>query len=124
MNGFTECAEKGVNVYPCFRIIKRHLTLFIVHKHPNLLRALADGYVGGRLCAEGVVGLVSQAEKPVSIAGVDSDLAFPVDRVAGYTDVPVSFIPHFHFPVVASRGKALLAQDTHHAVKAFWVVRK
>lgn len=76
----------------------------------------------GRLSSEGVVVLVPQAKKPVSIAGTDFYFALSVAGMTCDPQIPVGLSVYLYLPVVSSSVEALAAQHTDHTVKALAVV--
>lgn len=86
-----------------------------IHAHPGWGPVVCHGDTA--ILRVGVEAVL-QADAPVSCGWGQADVAFPVAADGGDPQVPHSFVPHVHLPVVLTAGVLGDAQDAAEAREA------
>lgn len=106
-----ECVDEESGLY----VVEGHHSLIKVHVDSNPRWSDADRQAGWRLCSEGVLSLIAQAEEPVAVGGAYGDLALPVDRPAGHSQVPISLPTNVHLDRKQDTGKLCTSEWNRNA---------
>lgn len=82
MDGVGEAVRERVDENSGLHVVEGHHSLVAVHVDPNTAWPDVDRKDGGGFRPEGVVGLITQAQEPVSVGGAYRDFPLSIDGPA------------------------------------------
>lgn len=111
-----------VEVRHALSVVERHKASLIVQVHTDALQLLIQGQDSGRPRPRHVLHTIGERDGPEAVGWQSFDHTFPGDRFSCHAHCPHSAAGHLNFPVVASMGESLTAEQGQSGVEALWVV--
>lgn len=108
---------KHVQPLHCYSIIEAKTPIVIVQVHTHARRIPVVGNWNASVLPIGVQPVL-QAQAPVSCGGCEADEALPVAALCGHSQVPHTFVPHIHLPVVLATSILGCGEDATEPIEA------
>lgn len=114
---FLKAGVKHVQSLHCHGVVETETPVVVVQIHADPRRVPVVGNRDAPVLSVGIQPVL-QTQAPVPCGRSEADKALPVAALSGDSEVPNTFVPHIHLPVVLATGVLGCGEDTTESVEA------